>query len=121
MAHGDTEIEIKIQLKEDVFFRAREKAKRIARFVKASQQADTYYTSSHRNFLEPEFPFEWLSIRKRAGKNILNYKHFHPENARSHTHCDEFEVEADSVEKLEMILSVLGARKLVTVEKEREA
>jgi predicted adenylyl cyclase CyaB len=120
MAHSDTEIEIKIQLKESEFFKARERIKKIARFMKSTQHADEYFTPMHRNFLEPEFPFEWLSIRRRSGKTIMNYKHFYPENAEAHTHCDEFEVEISSPEQLEKIFSMLNLKKLVIVLKDRE-
>jgi predicted adenylyl cyclase CyaB len=120
MAHGDTEIEIKIQVKEDAFFKARERAKKIARFAKTTQQADEYFAPWHRNFLEPKFPFEWLSIRKRGGKTILNYKHFYPENAEKHTHCDEHELEISNADQLQKVFSVLNFKKLVTVEKERD-
>ena len=45
--------------------RIKEKLKEVAKFVNNSVHADEYFTPSHRNFLEPKYPFEWLSIRKR--------------------------------------------------------
>ncbi|MBU3965309.1 class IV adenylate cyclase [Patescibacteria group bacterium] len=120
MAHNDTEIEIKIPLGEKDFLRVKERIQKEARFVKKSSQSDEYFNAPHRDFLAPKFPFEWLSIRKRGDKAILNYKHWHPENAEIHTHCDELETEISEPEKLEKIFSALGFKKLVTVEKERE-
>ncbi len=120
MANKDKEIEIKIPLNEDEFSKLKERLKEMAKFVKTSQQTDEYFTPAHRNFLEPEFPFEWLSIRKREGKTILNYKHFYPENVKTFTHCDEFETEINNLDQLNKIFSFLNLKKLVTVEKERE-
>lgn len=119
MAANDTEIEIKIPVDKDTFFKVREKLK--GNPVKKTHQKDDYFTPSHRNFVEPEFPFEWLSIRKRGDNFILNYKHFYPENVKTCTHCDEFETEIKNPEKIEKMFSALDLKKLVTVEKEREA
>jgi|Deesub1362B_J571_1020462.scaffolds.fasta_scaffold05537_1 adenylate cyclase class 2 len=120
MANNDREIEIKIPLDKNTFSRAKEKLKGIAKFVKSLKQVDEYFTPMHRNFVEPKFPFEWLSIRRRGNKVFLNYKHYYPENVEIATHCDEFETEIKDPEQLEKIFSVLDFKKLVTVEKERE-
>lgn len=120
MAHNDTEIEIKILLDKDEFFKIKEKLEKIARFVKRTRQSDEYFTPSHRNFVEPRFPFEWFSIRKRGEKVILSYKHWYPENTETTTHCDEFETEIRDAEQLKKIFSALGFKELVTVEKDRE-
>lgn len=120
MSNKDKEIEIKIPLDEDTFFKLKEKIKEISKFEKITNQIDEYFTPTHRNFIEPEFPFEWLSIRKRGDKIILNYKHFYPENVETFTHCDEFETEIKNPEQLNKIFSILNLKKLITVEKERE-
>ncbi len=120
MAKNNTEIEIKIPLDENDFFRVRAVLETISKFVKKSEQTDDYFTPAHRNFVEPEFPFEWLSIRTRDKKAILNYKHFYPENVKTFTHCDEFESEIKDVEQLKKVFSVLDFKKLITVEKQRE-
>ena len=120
MPEKDREIEIKIQLEEREFLRIRDDASKIARFAKHSEQSDEYFTPNHRNFVEPRYPFEWLSIRKRGDKAILNYKHWYPENVETSTHCDEFEAEFKDAEKLRRIMSAINFRSLVTVEKERE-
>ncbi|MFZ3077190.1 MAG: class IV adenylate cyclase [Candidatus Aenigmatarchaeota archaeon] len=121
MPHNDTEIEIKIKLDKELFSKVREKVENTAKFVKKVRQSDEYFTPAHRNFVEPKFPFEWFSIRERGGKAILNYKHWHPENAEVHTHCDEFETELANPGAMRKILSALDFKKLVTVDKEREA
>lgn len=121
MSHNDTEIEIKIKLDKDSFSKVKENVENTAKFVKKVRQSDEYFTPAHRNFTEPKFPFEWLRIRKRGDKAILNYKHFHPDNAEVHTHCDEFEAEIKNPEGLKKIFSALNFKSLVTVDKEREA
>lgn len=120
MSHNDTEIEIKIKLDEGAFLKVRENVQNSAKFVKKVRQIDEYFTPAHRNFVEPRFPFEWLSIRKRGDKTILNYKHFVPENAEVHTHCDEFETEIKNPEGLKKIFSAINLKPLVRVDKERE-
>lgn len=120
MKSNDIEIEIKIPLDEETFINVKEKIRASCKFVKSSHQIDEYFTPAHRNFLEPKFPFEWLSIRKRNNKVFLNYKHYYPENCEITTHCDEFETEVKDSNQLEKIFSALNLKRLVTVEKERE-
>jgi adenylate cyclase class 2 len=120
MAHQDTEIEIKIPVNKETFTKARDILNQLATHKGTSEQVDTYFTPKHRNFLEPRFPFEWLSIRRRGDKTLLTYKHWYPENSEIATHCDEFETTIQSPEQLEKILSVLNLKELVTVEKQRE-
>lgn len=120
MSHNDTEIEIKIKIDGNVFSKVRKKLEQTAKFEKKVRQSDEYFTPAHRNFVEPKFPFEWMSIRKRGDKTILNYKHFIPEDAEVHTHCDEFETEIKNSEGLKKIFSAVNMKSLVTVDKERE-
>jgi len=119
MAHNNQEIEIKIKVDETLFYKLNEKLKTIANFIKTSSQQDEYFTPAHRNFLEPKFPGEWLSIRSRNNKVILNYKHFYPENAKVFTHSDEYETKIENSEQLNKIFSVLNLKKLITVDKKR--
>ena len=120
MAHDNTEIEIKVKVDKETFLRTKEKLKEVAKLVKNSVQADQYFTPGHKNFLEPKYPFEWLSIRKRGDKSILNYKHWYPANAEIHTHCDEYETEVKNSKQIQNIFSVLGLKELITVKKKRE-
>ena len=120
MAHNNIEVEIKIQLDKTSFYKLKDKVAKVAKFEGQSQQKDDYYSPQHRDFTAPKLPFEWLSIRSRAGKTILNYKHHYPENSENRTHCDEFETEIKNPTSLKKIFRVLNFRPLVTVEKERE-
>ncbi|HLC74265.1 MAG TPA: class IV adenylate cyclase [Candidatus Nanoarchaeia archaeon] len=120
MASNNQEIEIKIPVDGVTFSHIKQKLQSTATFVKSSSQIDEYFTPPNRNFVEPFFTYEWLSIRKRGGKTIINYKHFYPENAELTTHCDEFETIIENPEQIEKIFSALNMKKLVVVEKERE-
>jgi len=120
MSHDNIEIEIRIALDSDSFLEITEKVTKFGRLKSSSRQVDEYFTPSHRNFVAPEFPSEWLSIRGRDGIFILNYKHFHPENVPITDYCDEFEVRTQDGEELRKILCALDFSNLVTVEKERD-
>lgn len=114
------EIEIKVEVSQDTFESFRSFLKKKAQFVKGSFQTDEYFTPQHRNFLSPEYPYEWLSIRERSNKVILNYKHWYPENEEKSTHCDEFEVELSNYANMSRIFEALDIKSLCKVIKERE-
>jgi len=117
MAHNDTEIEVKFSLKnieQVISFLNKSAGEKVERVV----QIDTYFTPTHKNFLEPDYPFQWLRVRE-SGKDItLNYKHFYPENEKDVDYCDEFETIVGSP-IIKKILERLDFRKLVEVKKER--
>ncbi len=119
MAHNNVEIEIKIQLDEKTFLKVQEQLKSTAKLIKSEREIDEYFTPSHRNFVSPQFPYEWLRLRKRGSSAILTYKHFHPENVEKTTHCDEFESKVENDEQLQKILKALDFQKLITVDKSR--
>lgn len=121
MADADIEIEIKVPLDKDEFLSIQEKLKKVAEFLKQEQQVDDYFTPVHRNFLKPEFPFEWLRLRKCDCSSSVTYKRYYPEHEEVHTHCDEFETEVSDVEKLRKIFDSIDVKKLVTVDKARVA
>ncbi len=114
------EIEIKVEVNQTTFEKFRSFLKENSRFVKGSFQTDEYFTPIHRNFLQPEYPYEWLSIRERNNKVILNYKHWYPENEPKSTHCDEFEVDLSNYSNMSKIFDALDIRSLCKVIKERE-
>jgi len=114
------EIEIKVQVEEETFEKFISYLAKNARFEKESYQTDEYFTPIHRDFLSPDYPFEWLSIRERNQKIILNYKHWYPENEEKSTHCDEYEVELSNYENMSKIFQSLNIKSLVKVIKERK-
>jgi adenylate cyclase class 2 len=121
MAHKDIEVEIKLPVDESTFLSVKNKLKNTAAFVKNKREVDDYFTPAHRNFLSPQFPFEWLRLRKQDNSVIFTYKHYYPENAEIDTHCDEFESEIKNPEIFGKILKALDFKKLITVDKFREA
>jgi adenylate cyclase class 2 len=85
------------------------------------RQVDAYYNAPHRDFLGPEVVSEWLRIRTEDTGGSLNFKRFHPVEAFTKTHADEFETRVDDAEAVRRLLEALDFRPLVTVEKTREA
>ncbi|MBT3406162.1 class IV adenylate cyclase [Candidatus Woesearchaeota archaeon] len=120
MASDNIEVEIKIPVSEMFFSSVKAVLKQKAKFAGVSNQTDEYFTLSNRDFVEPDYPFEWLSIRKRGNKAILNYKHFHPENVEITTHCDEYESEVANPEMIKKMFSELNIKSLIVVNKKRE-
>jgi len=119
----DREVEIKIPVSHNEFYFVREMIQnsKTATFLDKTAQTDHYYIPAHRNFVGVKYPFEWLRVGERGSKIILNYKHFHPENQEKFTHCDEFSTEIENGEQLTKILLALDFKKIITVEKTREA
>ena len=119
MAHNDIEIEVKFPLKnveQVVSFLDKSAEKKVEKAV----QIDTYFTPVHKNFLEPDYPFQWLRVRESIKGIVLNYKHFYPENKRDADYCDEFEAIVNSP-IIKKILERLDFKKLVEVRKERSS
>lgn len=116
----DKEIEIRILLDKKSFLKIKKQLLKIAKFKNKSRQVDEYFTPTHRNFVKPKFPYEWLRIGKRGNQTLITYKHFYPENAEYHTYCDEYETKIDNTEALKKIFSALNFKKLITVDKKRE-
>lgn len=117
---NNIEIEIKIKIEKNNFMSLKQFLKENANYIGSSRQVDQYYSAPHRDFLEPEYPYEWLRIRKSKGITILNYKHWHPENSPTSTHCDEFESVVSEPSSLEAIFNAINIDLLIKVDKIRE-
>ncbi|MEI7652913.1 MAG: class IV adenylate cyclase [bacterium] len=87
----------------------------------ANHQVDTYYSPSHRNFLDEKHPFEWLRLRDDQGKYVFTYKHWYPERVKESTHCDEYESKIENIESFRKILKALDFEEVVVVDKKRTA
>ncbi len=119
MAFNNQEFEIKLAVDAATFARCKELLEKTATFTRETEQEDTYFTPAHRDFLDEQFPYEWLSIRRRGERTILNYKHFHPEGVEVTTHCDEYETVVSNPDSLLAIFNALDIKRLVTVKKLR--
>ncbi len=119
MANNNVEIEIKIPLDESAFLKVQKQLDDSAELLKREQEIDDYFTPVHRNFLEPQFPYEWLRLRRKGNVVVITYKHFYPENVEKTTHCDEFETNIENADCVLKIFSALDFKKLVTVDKAR--
>ncbi len=89
--------------------------------AKDLEQRDTYFNPSHRDFLKPKYPFEWLRLRETGKGAFITYKHYYPENVERTDYCDEFESRVDNVTSLRNIFDNLGMKELVVVEKTRNS
>ncbi len=118
MANNDVELEIKLPLKnpEEVKNFLGENAELISKDV---FQKDTYFIPTHRNFLNTEYPFEWLRLRESDKGSSINYKHFYPENVKETDYCDEFESGISKVDTIKKIFRSLDIKEVVVVEKVR--
>ena len=119
MAHNDVEVEIKVKLTKKKFESVEKLVKKTSKFVKSSHHIDDYYLPKQKSFLKPKYPYEWLTIRLRDGKTLLNYKHWYPEGIKDTTHCDEYETEVLDSKSLHKLLTALNFEKFITVEKQR--
>ena len=87
---NDVEIEIKIKISKEKYQSLKENLKKISKYDKITMQKDEYFTPESMDFTKEQYPFEWLSIRERDGKKILNYKHYYPEGAEKHEWFNEY-------------------------------
>lgn len=116
---NDKEVEIKLPLNKAKFDSLKKEISKKAKLIGTSTETDTYFNHPNKDFLKPKYPFEWLRIRKKDGRSILNYKHFHPENVETTLYCDELETVVDSSKSMEKILLALGYKTIIKVVKER--
>lgn len=116
---NDVETEIKIKLSEKEYKDLKLILDKNGKFLKEAHQKDTYYSPSHRNFIAPIYPYEWLRIGERGNQIIVNYKHWYPEGVENNTHCDEFEVEIDDAVNMDKIFKVLDLKEIAVVDKNR--
>lgn len=120
MAHNNVEVEIKTQLTKKKFTDLEIWLSKNAKFIKTSEHSDDYYTPNYKSFLSPKYPFEWLTVRLRDGKILMNYKHWYPEGIKDTTHCDEYETQVSDAVQLSKILKAIRFTKFITVAKTRK-
>jgi adenylate cyclase, class 2 len=114
------EIEIKLRIDAETNIRCKSFLLENAKFIDNSREVDQYFSASNRNFLAPEYPYEWLRVREKNGKSVLNYKHWYPENSPNSTHCDEFETIISDSGALIKIFEQLDIALLIKIDKIRE-
>lgn len=117
---SNIEVEIKLEVSGQEFNRVKDKLKQISKFEKVINQIDEYFDLPHRSFLDCEYPYEWISIRKRGNKNLFQFKRLFPPNTLEFSHAEEFETEVKDIDKLREILLLIDIKSLVIVDKTRE-
>jgi len=112
------EVEIKVELKNPTYVEA--KLNEVAKFVRAKDQKDEYFTPKHKDFFSLNPIKEYFRIRCEDGKNELhyNYLHFDEENVLIKT--DEYEVGVSNTEMMKIILDKVDMIQKVTVTKHRK-
>ena len=117
MPHSEIEIKVTIERRGRLldFLDAQ------AEYVGTSHQVDEYFTPPDRNFLATEPVEEWLRLRIEDGSTSINYKHWHyGPDGKSHS-CDETVTTVGDAAELRSILTSLGFRRLIVVDKVRRA
>lgn len=84
-------------------------------------QNDSYYTPSHKNFLEPEIVSEWLRIRETNHKSSLNFKQWLPIGAKIQNQCNEYETMVEDTYALKKIFELLDFQEIIVVNKTRNS
>jgi adenylate cyclase class 2 len=85
-----------------------------------TRQVDAYYNAPHKDFLAPEAISEWLRVRTEERGSSVNFKRWHPVDAITKTHADEYESPVGDVEAVRRLLEALNFTPMVTVDKTRE-
>lgn len=117
MDFSEVEIEVKVEVDREQYDQLIEQ---LSGNVQGEMEyhVDVYF-SRLSGFLNETFPYEWLSLRFRGNECTLCYKHFYPEGAEKHSHCDELETVVEKPESMHKILLAFGFEEAVTVKKQR--
>lgn len=119
MAFDNKEVEVKLEISADEHKRLQGVLGAEACFVSEGVESDMYLSPKNGSFFDEQFPYKWLSLRSRGGKNILNFKHYYPERAEKHSYCDEYETIVTDRDRMLDILGELEIEKVVEVVKRR--
>lgn len=119
MAFNYQEIELKLPLTKLQFQSILKRLNKDAKPLGGSNHKDHYFTPKRESFLKAKYPYEWLTVRERDGKILLNYKHWYPVNTKYTTHCDEYETIVANAEQAIKILEALNFEQFIVVEKVR--
>ena len=103
------EIEIKLKVLEDEYFRILNIIKKNSINKRNVNQSDTYYT-----LIDKKMNQEWLRIRNEDGKYIFNYK-----KKIDNSYYEKYDVLIDNVNNLNIILNALGVKSIGTINKNR--
>lgn len=115
------DIEIEIQVKVQHTKPLLDFLKKNGRLVSETRQIDEYFTAPDRDFLSVRPVKEWLRLRDADGACSINYKNWHYNEDGKGSYADEFESPIQDLKQLQKILKALGFRRLVIVDKRRQA
>lgn len=112
------EVEIKVILKNPG--EVEKKLKELARFIKAKDQLDEYFTPKHEDFFSLNPPVEYLRVRHEDGKDELNYNYLHLNEKGILMKTDEYEVGVTDPKMMSVILEKLDMIHKISVTKHRK-
>lgn len=91
-----------------------------AQFQGEKHQVDEYFVPTHKDFLA-EVPIkEWLRLRTAGEKYSINYKNWHFDEHNNGTFADEYETSVGNAEVAKRILTSVGMKPIITVDKVRK-
>lgn len=113
-------IEVEICVKLENHDEAKLRLEKAGKFIKTIHQIDIYLTPSHRDFMAPKHPCEFLRIRNNDDKEFSFEYHYCNDAGSENYHTEEMEVTVSDPEVLKKIMDSLNFKEVVTVDKTRE-
>jgi len=117
MAYDGIEVEIKVKAPDEIAEAIKNKL--LEGTPTQIHHVDAYFDSKTKSFLSESPIKEWLSVRNRGDKIIINHKFWHFDENGKGTHSDESELQVNSVDDATRLLDALGFKPLITVNKHR--
>lgn len=118
MAFDNIELEVKLKVDLKTFQSTKKKVSEIAKIKDIQNHYDIYYSKDE--IKKGDLPLSWISIRKRENKNTLAIKKYNTETVVNREYCDEYEIELNKPDVLELAFEELGVLKIAQVKKRRE-
>lgn len=112
----EKEIEIKLQLDTSDYDKLMEMLRHVAEFIGEKHQIDVYYSPKTESFYDRGD--RCLRVRTENGRSILSYKQLHSENA-GEQFIEEYETYVEDPQIVDHILSALGYKSEIIVDKHR--
>lgn len=110
------EIEIKLQIDEEKYYRLTEILKEIGKLSEEKHQIDIYYSPENESFYNAGD--RCLRIRTEGIKSIISYKQIYDENT-SKQFIEEFETSIENSNMMDRILRALKFRSEIIIDKYR--
>ena len=111
--------EIEVKVKVASYAAVRRKLSKAAKFVKAVEQVDEYWTPAHKNIYIDKSGEYWR-VRRSAGKVSFEYHRLVKNKKGIKLYAAEYETKVESGKILQKILKFIDAQLILVVRKKRE-